>query len=146
MFEFTIPIQSSADEFTRARKDRSLGKNKVAYTNQSTIHNHICFRLLITTFIFYMLDAATDEVTTGSVSFNQLCDNISVLFACFLAMFLSCWMYALLSAAPTVASATLMTHCTPYFRPVPTVLPLTSTNPSLPLSSEAPHLHLNYRT
>ena len=28
-----------------------------------------------------MLDAATDEVTTGSVSFNQLCDNISVLFA-----------------------------------------------------------------
>ena len=62
----------------------------------------------------------------------------------FLAMFLLCWMYALLSAAPTVASTTLITQCTPYFRPIPTVLPLTFTNPSLPLSSEAPQPHLNY--
>ena len=28
-----------------------------------------------------MLDAATGDVITNSVSFNQLCDNISVLFA-----------------------------------------------------------------
>ena len=44
-------------------------------------HNHICFLLLITTVISYMLDAAKDGVTTNSVSFNQLCDNTSVLFA-----------------------------------------------------------------
>ena len=42
-------------------------------------------------------------------------------------------MSALLSAAPTVASATLLTQYTPYFRPIPTVLPSTFTNPSLPL-------------
>jgi len=45
---------------------------------------------------------------------------------------------------PTIASTTLITQCTPYFRPIPTVLPLTSTNPSLPIPSEAPQLHLNY--
>ena len=44
-------------------------------------HNHICFLLLITTFISYMLDAAASGVATNSVSFNQLCDNISVSFA-----------------------------------------------------------------
>ena len=58
-------------------------------------------------------------------------------------MFHLCWMSAILSAAPTVAPTTLLTQCTPYFRPIPTVLPLTFTNPLLPLSPEAPQLHLN---
>jgi len=51
----------------------------------------------------------------------------------FLTMCHSCWMSALLSAAPTVASATLLTQYTHYFRPIPTVLPSTFTNPLLPL-------------
>ena len=51
----------------------------------------------------------------------------------------SCWMSALLSAAPTVAFTTLLTHCTLYLRPVPTVLPTTFTNPSLPLVWKTSH-------
>ena len=43
----------------------------------------------------------------------------------------------------TVPFTTLLTQCKPYFRPIPTVLPSTFTNPSLPHSPEAPQLHLN---
>ena len=39
---------------------------------------------------------------------------------------------------PTLAFTTLLTQCTPYLRPVPTVLPTTFTNPSLPHSPEVP--------
>ena len=70
-------------------------------------------------------------------------DVIDVASSSFLAMCHSCWMSALLSAAPTVAFTTLLTQCTPYFRPIPTVLPSTVTNLSLPHSPEAPKLHLN---
>ena len=55
-------------------------------------------------------------------------------------------MSALLSAAPTVAFTTLLTQCTPYLRPVPTVLPTTFTNPSLPHPLEVPNFHLNFHT
>ena len=58
----------------------------------------------------------------------------------------SCWLSALLSAAPTVAFTTLLTQCTPYLPLVPTVLPTTFTNPSLPHPPEVPNFHLNLHT
>ena len=45
-----------------------------------------------------------------------------------------------------MAFTTLLTQCIPYLRPVPTVLPTTFTNPSLPHPLEVPEFHLNFHT
>ena len=83
VYTILILTKSFTYHYSRAQKDRSSGYNRVAHSNQPT------FRLLITTYISYMLHVATNGVTHG-VSSKQPCDNIIILFAATFARVYSC--------------------------------------------------------
>ena len=61
-------------------------------------------------------------------------------------MFYSCSVSVLLSEAPTAAFTTLLTQCTPYLHPIPTVLSTTFTVHSPPHPIEVPNFHPNFHT